>query len=80
MDTRFLTNKIKALRKEVEELKAQLALHRWIPVGERLPEESGLYHVVMLDVAVSMQPYHADIKEWPGAKVPVTHWKPIILP
>ncbi len=67
----------------IEQLQAELATHRWIPVEERLPEKHDMY-----DVSDGRRKWEhlwiATYKCWreDGSLhyESVTHWKPIILP
>ena len=64
-------------------LRTQLATHRWIPVGERLPKESGRYRVT--DGRLEWHT-HYKVEEfnpdgwWKQYSRTITHWKPITLP
>lgn len=76
-----LLEQVKQLQAENEELKEE---NRWIPVSEKLPEESGLYLVCDFSDYNRNEPifvvswFDADKKylNYDSA----THWKPIILP
>lgn len=77
--------------KRIKELEASLEQHRWIPVSERLPEKEQKNSVMSKEVFVSdgREVWKARCvvsgKRWsytnsPSATLPITHWKPIILP
>jgi hypothetical protein len=74
----------------IKTLKAELALHRWIPVGERLPDNEGLYLTkykgdgrqgLIDEMWIRSYPFWGIYKEmWTGkkkTKYNVTHWMPI---
>ena len=78
--------------KEIErrwQLQAELDKHRWIPVSEKLPEESGAYLVMLnylhpRNLSIKMrhpavESFFHDDAMW-GTEKAITHWKPIILP
>jgi len=72
-----------ALIKKDKRLEAELERHRWIPVGERLPDDMGDYLVsngiwierIWFDNGWCYQK-GAEFQD----KSKVTHWKPIHLP
>lgn len=69
--------KLDDLEAENYKLKAK---HRWIPVGERLPDESGLYQALRkINQLPTTREYCAKSLMWMSQDT-VTHWKPIILP
>lgn len=68
---------------QIEQQQEELEQHRWIPVSERLPEDSGRLFAYGKDgygyeivVATS---YDLKFKKF-RVLSDVTHWKPIILP
>lgn len=64
----------------IEQLQAALAEHRWIPVSERLPEESKPYQVVRKgNIWPTTREYDAHGCVWVSHDT-VTHWKEVILP
>jgi len=70
-----------------KQLQAELAKHRWIPVSERLPEETIVAVVYAKHLAFEPMLHLADFTPSIGHFVfrdwdvwEVTHWKPIILP
>ncbi len=73
-----LIDDCKKLQSENERLKTELETHRWIPVGERLPEENGFYQTYGSTLSPPGTNYYDD-KGWASA-YKITHWKPIILP
>ncbi len=60
-------------------LQAEVEQHRWIPVGERLPEESGEYLVVRKGNRYPTTREYEKGMGWVTHDI-VTHYKPIILP
>ncbi len=75
-DDRFYLDTLEA----ITDLEAELALHRRIPVTERLPEESGAYQVLRVENPYpTTREYFAEDKSW-GSTATITHWWPIILP
>ncbi len=66
---------------EIDQLKAELEKHRWIPVSERLPKESGYYQVIRKGNGwpTTRIFYVGDKPEWTSGDI-VTHWKDVILP
>lgn len=79
------------LKERIKELEAKIKQHRWIPVSERLPEKEQVNGVMSKEVFVSdgREVWKARCvvsgKRWsytnsPSATLPITHWKPIILP
>ncbi len=79
----FWQMKLDLKDKEIGELQAQLAKHRWIPVSERLPENTGDYQVsngIWIErIWWDKEWIEQDGSRWPYAKK-ITHWKPITLP
>ncbi len=86
-----LNRRIDKYEAENEKLKDELEVHRWIPVGERLPEERNdpaPYRsedvLVHSEGVVRRAFYLTRRKCWTyyhaAQQAPVTHWKPIILP
>lgn len=70
----FQSDCIKYLKRRIAELEAA---RQWIPVGERLPEESGLYLIYYYDdKAYGGAWYNANI----GFDCGVTHWMPLPEP
>ena len=68
-------------------LSDKLDKHRWIPVSERLPEETGSYEttdgqqIFESMFLVPMKPTWPDEPDHcPEFPSHVTHWKPIIMP
>jgi hypothetical protein len=74
--------------KKWDDLKAELTLHQWIPVGVRLPEEEGWYYVWY----GNYKPQSPSHFRWDGKWMiatkfhttrdikAITHWRPISLP
>jgi len=58
----------------------ELDEHRWIPVGERLPEGVGVWLVLKKDGMPESFRKNDDSVLWRGFAEKYTHWKPIILP
>ena len=70
---------IQNLKMDIVKLQAELALHRWIPVGERLPEKGNCVLTIMETGYIGKCEIVDD--EWQHlGEDKVTHWKPIILP
>lgn len=67
------------IQRELDNAEAQLALHRWIPVEERLPEETGNYQVILPHRSWPENRMYYGEGEWQEASS-VTYWKSIILP
>lgn len=74
---------------EPEEIKAELDKRRWVPVTERLPEQSGEYLVILYTVpdVARLYYYYAPNEEFGQTRSgvwcaeTVTHWMPLpILP
>jgi len=72
-----------ALIKKDKRLEAELERHRWIPVGERLPEVK--QEVLAFDGLIIRQAemlidgrFYSEINQ--AELYVITHWKPIILP
>ena len=82
--------------KQLEQLKAELAKHRWIPVSERLPvliDDNGykysskveiIYNGMIIEATFS-EHHNQWFADYGGTTIVmsaslVTHWKPIILP
>ena len=66
----------------IKELESQIP--RWIPVDERLPEDSGYYLCLDIGIMESDESclfiyyFDANLKEFaPGADVLITYWMPI---
>ncbi len=79
------TNAKMAIDSATEQLQAELAKHRWISVGERLPEHER--KVLVTDGRYFWTDrYQYDKDRWEnlipggGDNVEYTHWRPIILP
>jgi len=71
------------LIKKDKRLEAELERHRWIPVGERLPEVK--QEVLAFDGLIIRQAemlidgrFYSEINQ--AELYVITHWKPIILP
>lgn len=88
-DTLFeqVAEEIILLQAENEKLKAELEAHRWIPVEERLPKDQSF--VMVIRKRYEDEPersfYVADSRGGVYQTgfcrgMPVTHWKPIVLP
>ena len=56
-----------------------VTLQQWIPVSERLPEETGWYRVCHKSKLISDRYFYSDSPEAFArfGSDPVTHWKPI---
>ncbi len=84
---------IEDLKSAYRAVKGRIALHRWIPVDERLPRLSDGYSISRdgtVDVwaldnkgRASMGNFYPKMQVWNGfgfGDDDVTHWKPILLP
>ena len=73
---------IAKLQAEVEQLKAELEKHRWIPVSERLPENDDCV-LYVVSGSWFYKGYYESCGRWFAEhgcpEDEVTHWKPIIL-
>lgn len=71
-----------------ERLTAELGKHRWVPVEERLPEQSGAYLVILYTVpdVARLYYYYAPNEEFGQTRSgvwcaeTVTHWMPLPEP
>lgn len=62
------------------ELIEEIEKHRWIPVKEKLPQETGPYQVVRKgNKNPTTREFCADSHIWYTSDI-VTHWKQIIIP
>jgi len=66
-------------KEERDQLRNELDKFRWIPVSERLPEESGDVLATDGDCFVVVW-FAKNAGKWINAKISVTYWMPIILP
>ena len=63
-----------------KQLQIELDKHRWIPVTERLPEESGWRETITNTRPEPISCYYSiETKSWETTRI-ITRWKPIILP
>ena len=64
---------------DFQQLKAELDEHRWKPVSEGLPKESGYYQCLReINRYPTTREYCAASLMW-MSREEITHWKPIIL-
>jgi len=67
-----------SMARQIKQLADELATHRWIPVGERLPEHSGLYQVIrQQNTNPSTRYYYAGKRKQFESNDVITHWKKI---
>jgi len=65
---------------QISQLQAELDKHRWIPVSEGLPKESGEYQVIgEPNPRPTTRRFWSGDKTWSSYRT-ITHWKPITLP
>ncbi len=68
------------LKKANTKLKEALEKHRWIPVSERLPENTFKVWVCNTKIGFTSEDrYIPAVSRWESGRV-YTHWKPITLP
>jgi hypothetical protein len=76
-----MSSELAAANKAIAGLESSL---RWIPVGERLPDENVPVLVVVHPCWAEKGPYHEIGMRWkdhwqvPGDASPVTHWSPLL--
>jgi hypothetical protein len=65
---------------KIAELEVELALHEWVDIKERVPEESGYFQVLRrINTLPSTREYCFETNHWYSKDI-ICFWKPITLP